>query len=130
MSKDALDAFCLLALRAPLKTSTWLYQWAAGIVATFWPLLFRAMERPYDFAGGQILQSIGLLLQVAGIVPLTRSLGIVAANRVIKTDGLRRYVRHLLYHPKVLQQLGYVINNLSVRNSLSLALQPCFSCSG
>jgi protein-S-isoprenylcysteine O-methyltransferase Ste14 len=118
VAKESLDALFFLARRAPLDTSKSPYHWAVGIGATFGPTMFRPVETPLDLASGQLLQSVGLLLQVIGIASLNRSFGIVAANRGIKTSGLYRYVRHPLYSAYILQHMGYVINSLSVRNCL------------
>ena len=121
VAKEFLDASFFLTRRAPLKTSKQPYHWFVGIAGTFLPLLFRPVDRPYDFVVGQILQLLGLVLQVAGIMSLNRSFGIVAANRGIKTNGLYRAVRHPLYSSYIVGHVGYVINNLSIRNCLILA---------
>jgi protein-S-isoprenylcysteine O-methyltransferase Ste14 len=118
VAKESLDAFFFVARRAPLDTSRSLYHWAVAIGATFGPTLFRPIETPLDLISGQFMQSTGLLLQVAGIASLNRSFGIVPANRGIKANGLYRYVRHPLYSAYILQYIGYVLNNLSVRNCL------------
>ena len=121
VAKETLDAFFFLARRAPSKTSKSPYHWAVGIGATFGPILFRPVERPLDLPSGQALQFAGLVLQVIGIMSLNRSFGIVAANRGIKTGGLYRFVRHPLYSAYIIQHIGYVINNFSVRNCLIFA---------
>ena len=121
VAKEFLDASFFLTRRAPLKTSKQPYHWLVGIAGTFFPLLFRPVDRPYDFAVGEILQFLGLVLQVAGIMSLNRSFGIVAANRGIKTNGVYRAVRHPLYSCYIVGHLGYVINNLSILNCLIFA---------
>ncbi len=116
VAKEFLDASFFLTRRAPFKTSKRPYHWLIGIGGTFFPLLFRPVNRPYDFLAGEVLQFLGLVLQVAGIVSLNRSFGIVAANRGIKTNGLYRAVRHPLYSSYVLGHAGYIINNPSLQN--------------
>ncbi len=120
VAKEFLDASFFLTRRAPVKTSRLPHHWLVGIAGTFLPMLFRPVDRPYDFAVGQFLQFLGLLLQVAGIASLNRSFGIVAANRGIKTRGLYRAVRHPLYSSYIVGHIGYVINNLSIQNCLVL----------
>ena len=118
VAKESLDALFFFARRAPLKTSRSLYDWCVGIAGLLLPLLFRPTGGQFDSGVGQFLQSAGFVLQVLGILSLNRSFGIVAANRGVKTGGLYRFVRHPLYSAYIIGNTGYLINNLSSRNSI------------
>ncbi len=122
LTKEALSGYYFVARRAPLKTSTSPYDWAVGIGSTLVPLFLRPVERPYDYGFADLLQVIGLLSQIAGMISINRSFGIVAANRGIRTEGLYRVVRHPLYAAYFVDYLGYFINNFSLRNGVILAV--------
>ena len=122
MAKESLDALFFLTRRAPLKSSRSPYDWIVGIAGLLVPLLFRPVQRPFDFPAGQFLQYAGLFLQILAIVSLNRSFGVVAANRGVKTGGLYRIVRHPLYAAYVIGHVGYVINNPSTKNILLLSV--------
>ena len=122
VAKESLDALFFFARRAPLRTSGSLYDWIVGIAGLSLPLLFRPVERPFDLGIGQFLQLGGFLFQILGILSLNRSFGIVAANRGVKTGGLYRFVRHPLYSAYIIGHIGYLINNLSIRNIVIFVL--------
>lgn len=122
MAKESLDALFFFARRAPFRTSRSPYDWFVGIAGFSLPLLFRPLGVPHDLFIGQFLQLAGFLCQVLGIMSLNRSFGIVAANRGIKTSGLYRLVRHPLYSAYMIGDIGYVINNLSIRNGIIFGL--------
>lgn len=116
MAKQSLDALFFFARRAPFRTSRSPYDWIVGIAGLSLPLLLRPVDRPFDFVIGQFLQFAGFFLQIIGIISLNRSFGIVAANRGVKTGGLYRFVRHPLYSAYIIGDVGYLTNNLSIRN--------------
>ncbi|NWG13795.1 MAG: isoprenylcysteine carboxylmethyltransferase family protein [Acidobacteria bacterium] len=122
VAKEFLDASFFVARRAPFRTSRHPCHWLVGVAGTFLPLLFRPVDRPCDLVLGQLLQLLGLILQVAGILSLNRSFGIVAADRGIKTDGLYRAVRHPLYSSYILGHIGYILNNPSLENCVIFVL--------
>ncbi len=122
MAKESLDAVFFFARRAPFRTSSSAYDWFVGIAGLALPLLFRPISTPNDSIIGQFLQLAGFVLQALGITSLNRSFGIVAANRGVKTSGLYRLVRHPLYSAYIIGHIGYVINNLSIRNGIIFVL--------
>jgi len=122
MAKETLDAVFFFARRAPFRTSRSPYDWFVGIAGLALPLLFRPIGTPDDFIIGEFLQLAGFFLQTLGITSLNRSFGIVAANRGVKTSGLYRLVRHPLYSAYIIGHIGYVINNLSIRNCIIFVL--------
>ena len=83
--------------------------------------LILLLFRPTDTVGplawfGEPVQMIGLVIAVLATGALGRSIGLVAANRGIKSDGLYRFVRHPLYAGYVFCNVGYVASFPSARN--------------
>lgn len=88
----------------------------AGLAGSFFPLGFRPAGSGEDLLIGQLVQMVGILLQIGASLSLGRSFGLVAANRGIKTGGLYRVVRHPFYFAYVVAHIGYIISNPSVWN--------------
>jgi protein-S-isoprenylcysteine O-methyltransferase Ste14 len=59
---------------------------------------------------------VGISVQIAGLMSLNRSFGIVPAKREIKTAGMYRLVRHPLYAAYFVAFTGYVLANTSTAN--------------
>jgi len=94
-----------------------LSDWFVAIGCTFAPLLLR----PASWGVvplGKFLIVAGILVQIAGLISLNRSIAIVAARRDIKTSGMYRVVRHPLYASYVLMYTGYLLQYTSVSNLL------------
>jgi protein-S-isoprenylcysteine O-methyltransferase Ste14 len=109
--------------RAPLDTSRSPVAWAAAAIGTFGMIGARPAFAP---VGGLeavyvAVQVCGALVAAAAMVALGRSFGIVPANRGVRTGGPYRFVRHPLYSGYLITELGYVLENPSVRNSVLLA---------
>lgn len=94
--------------------------------ASFTPLLLRPDPAAADLLVGQVLQSIGVLLQLASALSLWRSFGLLPANRGIQTGGMYRLVRHPLYFSYLVTQAGYLLNNPTLLNALILAIALAF----
>ena len=110
-------AALFLLRRAPLRVSTHPVAWIAGPIGT-WAVL---PARPTDGGGiphllAEPLQLIGVGIAVLSLGALGRSLGIVAANRGVRTHGPYRIVRHPVYFGYVVAWAGYVLENPSTRN--------------
>ena len=90
--------------------------WILGIVGTFAPLFLRPADSGALGPVGPALQIIGTLLAVAAVAGLGRSIGVVAANRGVRTEGLYRLVRHPMYASHLIAYAGYVIAHPSGRN--------------
>jgi len=105
-----------LVFRSPPETvSTVRFDWIVGVAGTFAPLLLR--PAPWGIAPfGRYAIVAGVMIQVAGLISLNRSLAVVPAKREIKTKGLYRYVRHPLYASYFLTLSGYVLMNTSPKN--------------
>jgi protein-S-isoprenylcysteine O-methyltransferase Ste14 len=109
-------AAALFLLRSEAVTVSHLpVDWGLAIGATFSPLLFvPTMEAIFPRAS--VLVMVGSIFQIAGLLSLNRSFGLVPAKRTIKTSGLYRFVRHPLYASYVLSFTGYVLANTSMVN--------------
>ena len=93
--------------------------WFISIVATLLPFLYRPSEQvalPELLSIGHYLQMLGMLAIIGSLLSLRGSLGIVPANRGIKSGGFYRYVRHPLYSSELIFFSGYSLSNLSIVN--------------
>jgi len=98
--------------------------WLLAFGGTFGALLLRpsGTHPPWGVPAGFGLQLAGLLIAIASLLALGRSFGFVAADRGLKTRGPYAVVRHPIYASYLLIQSGYVLQSLSLRNALVLAL--------
>jgi protein-S-isoprenylcysteine O-methyltransferase Ste14 len=108
----------LFVLRSePAAVSHSPLDWSVMISSMIAPLLFMPGLQEHQPAGRTLI-AIAVVLQLAGLLSLNRSFGLVAARRIIKTTGMYRIVRHPLYASYLLSYLGYVMLNTSERNIL------------
>lgn len=115
---ETLAALFFVVRSAPVSISTDAGDWLLAIGATFAPFLLS----PADMAiwpGARYLLAIGSLLQIAGLLSLNRSFGLVAAQREIKTGGAYRVVRHPLYASYLISLSGYLLANTSPANAVT-----------
>ena len=110
LAKVSTDTVFYLIRSLPKGLSFSLYDWLVGIAGTC-SILFFQSQAGEDHLVGQALQVGGIGLQVLAMLSLNRSIGIVAANRGVKTSGLYRFVRHPLYCSYTIAFLGYIINH-------------------
>lgn len=123
---EGLIALMLLIRRDPDQTAHNWRTWLTTFLGTFLPLLLRPTDAPSDLLVGQALQLVAFVLQVAGVLSLNRSFGLLPAHRGIKSNGLYRFVRHPLYSAYALAHLGYLVNNFSVYNATIIAVTTAF----
>ncbi|GHD81465.1 methyltransferase family protein [Vogesella fluminis] len=112
---ETLTAVLFLIRSEPKTISLIPLDWLAALGGTFAPLLFRPTEwgvLPY----GVVLLWLGIVLQIASLLSLNRSIALVAARREIKTAGMYRYVRHPIYASYLLIFAGYVLSETSLPN--------------
>jgi protein-S-isoprenylcysteine O-methyltransferase Ste14 len=98
--------------------------WLLAAAGTFGGLLLRP-QGAHPVWGVQVglgVQLLGLALALASLATLGRSFGFVAADRGVVTRGPYSVVRHPMYATYVLIQCGYVLQAISVRNIVVLAL--------
>ena len=110
------------------------FAWFISIFATLSPLLYRPSELvalPELLNLGRYVQMFGMVAMIGSLLSLRDSLGIVPANRGIKSGGFYRYVRHPLYTSELIFFTGYSLSNQSIANGCLLlllcALQYCRS---
>jgi protein-S-isoprenylcysteine O-methyltransferase Ste14 len=90
--------------------------WVLGIAGTLLPLLMRPSALGPLVLVGRPLQMVGAALAVLGASFLGRSLGLVAANRGVRTRGPYRWVRHPMYVSYLITNIGYCLSYPTVGN--------------
>jgi protein-S-isoprenylcysteine O-methyltransferase Ste14 len=98
--------------------------WLVGFGGTFLPLVVR--DGTGAGVGGGVLMLMGFVVSVGAQLSLRRSLGVVAANRGVKTSGLYGIVRHPMYLGYFCTQIGFSLANPTGWNAGILAL--CLAC--
>jgi protein-S-isoprenylcysteine O-methyltransferase Ste14 len=68
------------------------------------------------------MQVCGLTIAILGLRALGRSVGVVAANRGVKLNGMYRQIRHPMYSGYMLSYIGYVAAYPSLRNGIIIAI--------
>ena len=115
---ETLAALFFIVRSAPVSVSTDAGDWLLAIGATFAPFFFAPSDMTI-WPGARYLLAIGSLLQIAGLLSLNRSFGLVAAQRDIKTGGAYRVVRHPLYASYLISLSGYLLANTSPANAVT-----------
>ncbi|TSC61290.1 MAG: isoprenylcysteine carboxyl methyltransferase [Parcubacteria group bacterium Gr01-1014_48] len=112
---------CLYVFRtAPRRVSIHFVDWIVAVAGTALPLLFSSTG-VLIWSGGSVLILIAFVIQIFGLLSLNRSFAVVPAQRVIKTGGLYRFVRHPLYASYLLAFAGYILISISLYNILIIA---------
>ena len=116
-----------LVRRPPRAVGRHLGYWLLAAGGTFGGLLFRptGAHPQWGVDAGLSLQVAGLVLAITSLAALGRSFGFVAADRGLVTRGPYAVVRHPLYVAYLLIQTGYLLQTVSVRNAIVLALATC-----
>ena len=119
LSNTLLVAF-LLTRHSPVTVTDSVRNWILAPLSQILPLLLR----PVASASWAVLivsgvgQIAGLAVMIASLVALNRSIGVVAANRGIKTRGVYARVRHPLYSGEILFFVSFLLSNWSYPNAL------------
>jgi protein-S-isoprenylcysteine O-methyltransferase Ste14 len=113
---ETLFALFFVARRQASATSTSLTAWASTLAGTFLPLLLRPAQGAEDVLLGQVVQAAGSAMTISGVLSLNRSLGLLPANRGVRSGGAYRLVRHPLYASYVVTHAGYVTSNFTTWN--------------
>jgi protein-S-isoprenylcysteine O-methyltransferase Ste14 len=106
--------FYIIRKRA-VASSTSALDWGTAFSATFIGTLLRPAT-PLYLGIGTILIALGTILNIISVSYLNRSLGTVPAERIIKTRGIYRFIRHPMYSSDMLSLFGYLLANLSLAN--------------
>lgn len=93
--------------------------WLVAVAGTALPLFYRPAGVPGAWWGEALLVA-GVALQLAALLALGRSFGIVPANRGIRTAGVYRLVRHPMYAAYLFLYVGYAAANPTGRNTVIL----------
>lgn len=114
---EMLTAVFLMFRSEPDTVSVIRIDWLVGIGGTFAPLLLRPAAwgiAPY----AKYAIVAGMMIQIAGLLSLNRSIAIVPSKREIKTGGMYRFVRHPLYAGYLLTFTGYLLMNTNLENMI------------
>jgi protein-S-isoprenylcysteine O-methyltransferase Ste14 len=117
---NTLSVACLLTRRNASMVTPSIQNWILASLTQVAPLLLR----PVGSSTGTfvLLSSVGqvaaLIIMIASLTVLNRSIGIVAANRGIKTRGPYSWIRHPLYAGEILFDLSFLLSNWSYLNGL------------
>ena len=111
--ENALLVLLFLTRRRTQGTSTRPFDWLVAALASWLPLAYMAHhgDQSLSVALGVAMQVIGLTLSVVSFGFLGRSIGIVAADRGLKTAGAYRIVRHPAYAAHIITGTGFLIAN-------------------
>jgi protein-S-isoprenylcysteine O-methyltransferase Ste14 len=112
---ETLFAVFFVLRRDAAACSTSAEAWLSTVLGTFLPLLLRPVGGD-DVLAAQVIQASGTAFGVVGILSLNRSIGLLPANRGVRSAGAYRFVRHPLYASYVVTQLGYIGSNPSAWN--------------
>lgn len=111
-------ALMFLIRRSPRSASTRPLDWIAAYGGWFSYLLLRpgGAHLAWATTTGFWVQIVGVAVWVWGFSRLSRSYGIVAADRGLVTGGPYAVVRHPLYTAYMIGGIGYLMQNPSIRN--------------
>ena len=98
--------------------------WLLAFGGTFAGVLFRpvGVHPQWGLDAGLALQLAGLTVSIWSFLALGRSFGFVAADRGLVQRGPYSVVRHPIYAAYLLLYSGYLLQSLSVRNAVVMAL--------
>jgi protein-S-isoprenylcysteine O-methyltransferase Ste14 len=116
--QQAWVAVVFVTRRPPRTVSRRALDWVAAYAGWFTSFLVRpgGYHLAWGVAVGFWVQVLGLILWAASFVKLSRSYGIVPADRGLVTEGTYAVVRHPLYAAYMVGGIGYLMQSLSVRN--------------
>ena len=123
---ETIVAIFLITRRDPDETEHTWQTWTTTTCGTLAPFLLRPIEATEDLLLGEILQIVAFAVQIAALLYLNRSIGLLPAYRGVKTGGLYSWVRHPLYTAYVIMFLGYWINNQSLSNAAVIVAGSAF----
>lgn len=113
--QELLVVVMVLCRRESITVSTRVSEWLVAIFGASIGLFMR-VHGEADYLLANILSCVGATIVILGLSVLSRSFGLVPANRGVKTAGMYRIVRHPLYAGYNIIYLGFLINNFSLYN--------------
>lgn len=119
----------IFLIRRPPRSATHNpFDWAVAYGGWFFGLLVRPGGPVLPFAStfGLVMQCADLALWTWAFANLSRSYGIVAADRGLTTHGPYRFVRHPLYLAYMIGGVGYLVQSLSPWNILIVGITVSF----
>ena len=108
-------------VRRPARvTSQRPVDWLLAFGGTFGGVLLRpdGTHPHWGVVAGFDVQMIGLAICVASVIALGRSFGFAASDRGLVQRGPYSLVRHPIYASYFFLQIGYLLQSLSLRNTL------------
>jgi len=126
--QQVLVGVIFLIRRSPRSASHNPFDWAIAYGGWFFGALVRpgAPALPFASTFGLAMQSADLALWMWAFANLSRSYGIVAADRGLTTGGPYRFVRHPLYLAYLIGGVGYLAQSLSPWNVLIVGVTASF----
>jgi len=120
LASEAIAVSLVLIRRATLTVSTSPLDWALAFAGSATPLLVHpaAPAGAGQLAAAQAMMLAGLALQIWAKLALSRSFGVVPANRGIRTRGPYRVVRHPMYAGYSLTHFGFLLGYPSSYNAV------------
>lgn len=111
--ENSLLVILFLTRRRSRATSTRPFDWLTAAAASWLPLAFQTQHEIESLNAlmGTSVQVVGLSLSIIAFGFLGRSIGIVAADRGLKTSGAYRVVRHPAYAAHVVTATGFLVAN-------------------
>jgi protein-S-isoprenylcysteine O-methyltransferase Ste14 len=121
---NTLVVACLLTRRSATAVTSSLPNWILATLVQLIPVLLRPSGSPSGrlIVVSAVGQIVGLAIMIASLGVLSRSFGIVAANRGIKTRGLYAWIRHPLYLGESVFFVSFLPSALSYRNASLVAV--------
>tara|TARA_B100001989_G_scaffold253111_1_gene238138 strand:- start:1677 stop:2318 length:642 start_codon:yes stop_codon:yes gene_type:complete len=108
--------FMVVIRNLPKRVSASYYDWVIAIVGTVLPVLMRPTDIPNEHMLLLGMQFAGCVITFIGLMTLSRSFGLVPANRGVRTSGLYQYIRHPLYSGYFLSIGSFMLQNFSLWN--------------
>jgi protein-S-isoprenylcysteine O-methyltransferase Ste14 len=115
---------CFLTRPRPVAISTSVRNWLIAPLVLVLPFLLRPAAPLWSplSAVARVGQALGVLIMVLSLLALRGSIGVVAANRGIKTQGVYAWVRHPLYAGEMAFFASFLVDHWGVRNLLLVGL--------
>jgi len=123
---ESIVALFLVIRRNPDETRHTWQTWITTTCGTLAPFLLRPSQATEDLLLGEMLQVVGFVVQIAALLYLNRSFGLLPAHRGVKSGGLYGLVRHPLYTAYLITFAGFWINNQSLHNAAVVLIATVF----